>query len=203
MERVTKDRGDHLSIIHRMAIKKKSSSPPRKEYVDVELNTLTASVEEEQTVKHLLASLDFSPEDVVRAASSNPRLFITAGEYRIACLRRKSAADMNVDRIAAMTELEIRNLANERQEKVTENHVKALLQIDDVLTDAKKELAEADANDEWAKLLVEAYRMRRDVIEVIGRLTGNEMAYSKALEQQAETMEVRRRQLQNKYPGGS
>ncbi len=172
-----------------MAITKKPSPP-----------TIEVS-DDQRTVLHLLNSLDFQPQDVVRAAAENPRLFITAGEYRIACLRRAKAADMKVDKIAAETELDIRALANQRQEKVTEAHVKALLQLDDAFTTAKKELADFEADDEWAKLLVEAFRMRRDVIEVIGRLTGNEMAYSKALEQQAETMGDARRKLQNKYPG--
>ena len=42
----------------------------------------------------LLDHLDFSPEDVVMAAASTPRLFLRSGEYRIARLRDRNQAKM-------------------------------------------------------------------------------------------------------------
>lgn len=154
-------------------------------------------------VSHLLSNLDFTPEDVVMAAATTPRLFIRAGEYRIDRLRERNQAKMVMEQIEADRSLTLRKEAAAAGEKLTEKNLEAQVTLDVEVVQAQQRYFAADEHDEYAKLVVEAFRMRRDCLEIIGRITGTEISYQKALEANAGKLEDTRRQLRNKFPGGT
>jgi len=153
-------------------------------------------------IQELLDKIDFSSDNVVGASAETPRLFIKAGEYRIQCLRERNRAKMEHERIQADRGLVLRDEAIRNGDKMTEGKLEALLLMDKRVSTTLEDLNTADENDEFAKLLVEAFRMRRDVLEIIGRISGAEMAYQKAIEMETNRLVETRQKLKDKYPKG-
>lgn len=154
-------------------------------------------------VEKLLSELDFSPESVIHTATRSARLFMDAAEYRIQCLRERNRTDRVADQTRADKALKLRGQAQALGEKLTEEGLKQMLLIEPSIIKAVEARDTAEEMDEWAKLLLEAFRMRDHDLEIIGRITGSEIAYSKALEAQAENQNTIRKNLKKKYPGGS
>jgi ABC-type Fe3+-hydroxamate transport system substrate-binding protein len=150
----------------------------------------------------ILDSLDFSgTDDVVEALAITPRLFMNAADYRIACLRNRNQAEMNADLIEAQRGVDLRKEAAEAGEKLTEKSLEQTLTLDpDVVKGIQAKFAAVE-EDEYSKLVVEAFRMRRDCLESIGRIAGTEMSYQKALESNQQKLAATREKLKQKYPG--
>jgi len=55
--------------------------------------------------------------------------------------------------------------------------------------------------DEYSKLIVEAFRMRRDCLRIIGDLTRDDLSLQRASEESTEKMRETRRKLKEKFPG--
>lgn len=149
----------------------------------------------------LLDMVGFSPENAVEAAAINPRLFVKAINYRLECLTEKSEAKLRTKRINAEVELDIRNEAKVNDEKITENHVKAKLTLDDKASKAEHDLERAEVFDEYSKLVVEAFRMQRDSLQVIKGLIGDEIRQGRALDDASETLSNTRQKLKDRFPG--
>jgi hypothetical protein len=56
--------------------------------------------------------------------------------------------------------------------------------------------------DEYSKLVVEAFRMRRDSLRIVGDLVRDEISIVRAVEQSAEKVQETRRKLKERFPGG-
>lgn len=149
----------------------------------------------------LVEKLKFTDEGVVEAALEGASLFEAAARYRVGKMRSKASAEMNLDRIKADTELAIRKEAAAEGEKITEGNIKAKLAVDDDVAEAQRRYNEAEADEEYSRLLVEAYRIRRDSLKAIVELTGAERAMGKIVESNQASLEETRKKLANKYPG--
>lgn len=153
------------------------------------------------SAESLLKHLDFSPEDVVRSASLQPRLFMQAAEYRMEKFRARTTAKMHRDVVKAEQSLQLREEARNAGEKITEAIVEAsLLKVPEVL-EAEAEYAAADEAQEFAWLLVEAYRQRRDCLRIVSDLVGAEFAMQKAAAAGAEKIASVKDKLRKKWPG--
>jgi hypothetical protein len=150
-------------------------------------------------VRTLLNKIDFSPDNVVEAASVNPGLYVRAIEYRLQCLTEKSRQDMNHKRLRAETELEIRRHAKANDEKITEDHIKAKLLLNKDVSAAGEQAQQAETMDEYSKLVVEAFRMRRDSLRIVADMSRQEMNLGRALEANADLQETREK-LRSKFP---
>jgi hypothetical protein len=150
-------------------------------------------------LKAILDNVDFSVEDVAEAAAKQPRLFLAAVDFRIAKMQELSAAEMVMEETSAERELAIRKEAQQGGDKITEGNIKARLTLDPKVMLVNRKYHEAKSLDERAKLVLEAYRMRRDSIDVIGNLSGAERAMEKLLERNAATLRKTKANLQNKF----
>jgi len=150
----------------------------------------------------LISSLDFMPENVVQAAAEQPKLFLRAADYRMAKYRKYVQAEGRLEAERAATSLRLREQARLNGERLTENHIAELLTVDDNLRRLRAEVESAREADEYAKLLLEAYRMRRDCIRVVAELSSAELAMARIVEEGREALHKAKKALAEKYPGG-
>ena len=149
----------------------------------------------------LLNRIDFSPDNVVEAATMNSVLFVEAIEYRLRCLEDKTRHEMEAKRICAERELAIRKEASERGDKVTEGTIKAMILVDQDAIEATSRYQDAEVYEEYSKLVVEAFRMRRDCLRIVAEMLRSEGSIGRSMEAQAEEMTKVRQNLKNRFPG--
>lgn len=150
----------------------------------------------------LLGKVDFAPENVVATAATNTVLYVDAINYRLDCLTRKADAELASKRAWAEAELIVRDAAKKRDEKITESHVKALLTTDEVVSDAERALAEAEAFDEFSKLVVKVFEMRRDCLQIVSKWTHEEMRQGAVTDAAREELRGARDKARSRFPGG-
>jgi len=172
-------------------MKKRKKGIPREDPAQPELE-----------IQSLLTKIDFSPENVVSAAAENPILFVQAIQFRLSCLQKYNVAKMNWERTRADAELRLRQNARESGEKITEKNIEALLLQDEDVIASRIEFARADEMDEYSKLVVEAFRMRRDCLKIVGEMTRDELSLQKAIEIDSEKLAAVRQKLRERFPGG-
>jgi hypothetical protein len=151
-------------------------------------------------VQFLLNKLDFTPENCVEAACENSNLFIEAVKQRLDTLAERNAAKMAFEVAEAETGLQIRHHYRVLGEKVTEGNIDALVLMDAKITAARNRLNKAEEADELGQRLVEAFRMRRDCLQIVERVASEE----RRLASQAETnskLTQTRQTLREKYKG--
>src|SRR5205085_3834483 len=152
-------------------------------------------------INTLLAKIDFSADNVINAASQQPVLFLQAIEFRIKCLRDANIAKMVWERERAAEELLIRKDALQSGMRVTEGNIDAQLLVNQTISDLGAAHSRAAEMDEYSKLIVEAFRMPRDCLRIIGDLTRDDLSLQRASEESTEKMRETRRKLKEKFPG--
>jgi hypothetical protein len=153
-------------------------------------------------VIELLNNVEFTPDNVVDAAAVNPVLFVRAISYRLECMQKKSRLEMDHKRICAEVELKTRHKASENGEKITENHIKSILTLDKTVSAAASALETAETFDEYSKLIVEVFRMRRDCLRIVSDMTRQELSLSgRAFDSETESMRATREKLHDRFPG--
>ena len=150
----------------------------------------------------LLGKVDFAPETIVETAAHQSVLFVEAIQYRLSQLELKSSAKMDWERERAECELRIRQQAKVNDEKITEGHIAAKLLLDKAVSDKAAKLARAEILDAYSKLVVEAFEMRRDCLQIIKGLVKDEYSMQAAMESGAEKMRETRKKLRDRFPAG-
>jgi predicted O-linked N-acetylglucosamine transferase (SPINDLY family) len=150
-------------------------------------------------LEKLLEKLAYTVETVQEAAVEQAVSFEAAANYRVDHMRRRMALEMELERLRAEIELAIRKQAAEIGEKPTEGAIKARLAVHKLIQRAENDLRAAEAMEEYAKLLLEAYRHRRDSLEVVGQLSGAERAMARIVEDAQRQSLSDQRALTDKY----
>ena len=150
----------------------------------------------------LLDKAGFEPENVVAAAAANTVLYVDAINYRLGCLTRKATAELASKRAWSEAELVVRESAKTNGEKITEGHVKAILTMDPVVSAAETELADAEAFDEWSKLVVKVFEMQKDCLQIVSKWTHEEMRVSGITDAAREQLASTRDKARQRFPGG-
>jgi len=153
------------------------------------------------SITALLAKIDFSPDRVVDAAAENAVLFVEAIHYRLECLEDSTNTKMEWEKARAERSLEIRKEASDNGVKTTEAGVEALLLVDKRVSKLAQDRAKAEIQDEYSKLVVEAFRMRRDCLKIVGEMTRDEISLQRSAEAGAEKAAELRRRMKEKFPG--
>ncbi len=153
-----------------------------------------------RTITSLLGQIDFSPENVVQAAVVNSVLFTEAVDHRYESLSKRTAAKMLMEQITAGKDLDLRKEARANGYKITERQIEANLTLDPDVAEAQRNFAKAEEMDEYMKLVVEAFRMRRDCLQIVASLVRNEMSAQTAYEAGAEKLTATRKRLREKFP---
>ncbi len=147
----------------------------------------------------MLANIDFSPENVVATAAAQARLFLEAADYRMDCYRKRQMAETRLERQRVQEAQELRQKAKEIGEKTTEANVAEMVSYNPEIRQLQDTLFMAEESEEASKLLLEAYRMRRDCLRVVAELVSSELAMGKVVAAEREKMTNVKRRLAEKY----
>lgn len=115
----------------------------------------------------LIQRLALVDENILGEAARQPVLFIDAVRYRVAAMRRRAQAITEFDYQRSRVALAIRAKRNAEGEKITETALKERVEKHSVVRGLRNQVDRAYEAEEFAKLIIEAYRMRRDAIRVI------------------------------------
>jgi hypothetical protein len=161
------------------------------------------------SVEELLELVSFSPEGALEAACGNTTLYVDAIRFRLKCLEDASAAKQAYEQKHAEKELALREELERKRASapgkaaaIREGYITNLLETDRVLMRLYELRQRADVQEEFSKMVVKVFEMRRDMLETVGGMVGRELAHSKLAEQAAAEMAEQRRKLKQRFPGG-
>jgi hypothetical protein len=123
----------------------------------------------------------------------------------MAKFRDRQQKDAALSALRASLSLKKRRVARQGGERVTEAHLGEALLTHPAIHDAQEALNSVIEQEEWAKLLLEAYRMRRDCIKVVGEMSAVEISVQRAMRAQsvaaAGDLTDIREKVRRRYPG--
>lgn len=157
-------------------------------------------------VPDLVQQLEFAEEDITRATREQASLFLQAARYRIQTLRRKIQKESAYESVCSQVSIKLRQAkrAADDKNKPTESAIKNRINVDPSVVAARREFERTIVYEEFAKLLVEAFRQRRDACRILAEIMGAESnAHARALRSEAEEQNLGtlRRKVAAKYPG--
>jgi hypothetical protein len=114
----------------------------------------------------LIKRLPLVDENILAEAAKQPMLFIDAARYRVAKMRSRLKSEATLEYATAAVALKIR-VRRADGEKLTEGAVKAKVAKNLSLRTLRTACDDSTAREEFSKLILEAYRMRRDGIRII------------------------------------
>jgi hypothetical protein len=138
------------------------------------------------TSKELIDRLPILDENIFAEAAGMAGLFMEAARFRVQAMRRRSAAVLARDQHMANISLRIRAIRDARGTKTTESYIEHKVEIQPKTMELRSEVEKAFALEEFAKLLLRAYAMRKDAIEIIAQAQIYEGGREVALEEKQE-----------------
>ena len=106
-------------------------------------------------------------ENILAEAARQPQLFVRASRYRVEKMRDRAVAAARLDHLRSELALRIRAKKNEAGEKITEAALKERLERHSQHRKLREEMERAYEQEELSKLLLDAYRQRRDAIRIL------------------------------------
>ncbi len=112
----------------------------------------------------LIEKIPLVDENILEEAARQPMLFVEASRYRVDCMRERARADAHFDYLTARIATLIRDRYRDVGRKISEAQVKELVGSNKKLRLARATLDRALEEEEFSKLLLDAYKQRRDAI---------------------------------------
>jgi|SRR5215471_17703801 len=119
------------------------------------------------TSKDLIAKLAIVDQNILAEAASQAILFMDAAMYRVAAMRKRAEAVAAIETRRAQLVLKKRAEKDDVGRKVTEGEIKASVEATKIIGVLRAEVDRAYEKEELSKLILEAYRQRREAIRVI------------------------------------
>lgn len=148
------------------------------------------------SIQRLLDNLQISEEEVHLAAAKQASLYFEASRLRTRSARLHKKAEMEAEAIRSRLVLSVRDSLLAKGERPTDSLVKAHLTLVPEYQEAMKRVRLAEEKAEASKLLLEAYRHRRDALKIYLEQNRAEVGHLRNPMPPA----IRKR-LQAKYPG--
>jgi len=153
------------------------------------------------TSKDLVKRLAIVDQNILAEAAKQAQLFMDAAEYRVETMRRRAEAVARIESRRASLVLKRRAEKDELGKKATEGEIKAWVESRKIISQLRAAVDRGYEEEEFGKLILEAYRMRREAIRVIAEAENlGLMRGSKEVEniEQRRKMIANARQLENK-----
>jgi len=116
----------------------------------------------------LISHLALVDENILAEAARQPILFLDAARYRVAAMRHRAQANAELDYRRSRIALTIRARKDASGEKkFTEAALKEKVESQTAIRELRDKTERSYEAEEFSKLILEAYRMRRDAIRVI------------------------------------
>ena len=154
----------------------------------------------------LLEGLDFSDSLVVQAAIQQGQLYAKASTYRIKLWRRRASTKTLLKSLEITTRQRLREEAAARKEKIPVNVLADMVHEDPEVKRLTQKLDDLESQEEWAKLLLGAYQMRKDSLRIVSDMVRLEETVGKVRVGDVSSLEDIQKvkaKLRKKYPGGS
>jgi hypothetical protein len=158
------------------------------------------------TLKEVISRLPIVDENILAEAARQPELFKDAARVRVTKMRKRLAAEAAADHYEAERNLRSRARRDEQGKKPTEGEIKERTACDPKMRRLRRVKDAAFAMEELSKLLLEAYRMRRDSVRVLSEAYNIEgikdskeidrVMEHRKLTSRARSLEERRRNLE-------
>lgn len=130
--------------------------------------TLLALLEEKIDEDILLNGVELAEEDLMRSTIKQPELFWLAGRLRVQLMHKRIKREFELEMARATIGMRTRQKRDDKgKREYTEGHVKAAIELDRKVQHIRKRLDRDFVLEELGKQLLEAYRMRRDVIRIV------------------------------------
>lgn len=130
--------------------------------------SLMELLEEDIDVGKLIKSIELSEDDLMNAAMRQPELFWNAGRLRVQLMHKRARREIELESARAKVSIRARSAKDDKgKREYTEGHVKAKIELNSEVREIRKKLDKDFVLEELSKQLLEAYRMRRDIIRVI------------------------------------
>jgi len=149
--------------------------------------------------QHLMDKLPIGVSTLERDAIEQPQLYLEALELRLETSHRRTAMEMNRNQVKAEIEAAFRIQCESDGKRATERIVDNHLETHPDVQRATKRLWAATEVDEMAKALVDAYRMRKDMIRVASDLTSMDVRREEAMKLMTQENERLRTLAEKKY----
>lgn len=143
-----------------------------------------------KTSKELIEQLAVIDENILAEAATQPAKFVDAARYRVQAMRGRMQAMAQYETWKSRLGLHYRRSKTQDDKRVTEGEIKDRIQVHAKTQIYDDRLQKAFAREEFAKLLLEAYRMRRDGIRIIHE---GQLAEGKSGASELERAELRRK----------
>jgi hypothetical protein len=131
--------------------------------------------------KELISKLPIVQENILAEAAIQPQLFMSAAEYRILKMQKVSQTGIELEAAKAKIALKIRATKDDQGKKPTEGYVAQRTEAQSSIKQKRLEYEQARTEDEFAKLILEAYRHRRDAIRIIADVQMSQGGHNKEL----------------------
>ena len=160
-------------------------------------------------LRALISKLEFSEEDVARAAREQARLFLEASRYRVLCMRKRMKAEAAYKLLCSQESLKLRRakraLADKKDKSaLTEKFISDRVSVEPNVVQARRQLDLQTVYEEWGKLLVDAYKQRRDACRILAEIMGAEASAELRIVQSEASvrgMKHLRREVDSRWPG--
>ena len=149
----------------------------------------------EVELKDLLERLAFAQEEVQDAALEQAKLFMAAATYRVKKMKKRQEAEAALDDIRTSRSIQLRaKYVASGKKGVTEKYLTDMIDGNAVVREARNLALEARREEEWAKLLLDAYEHRRSSIKILATFAYLEDEFRPGGEE-IEKMKSKRAQL--------
>ena len=169
-------------------------------------STLSEILDAPVDLKGLMDKLDFSEEAVLQANREQPSLFLEASRYRVKKMRTRiqSESNLKAEQANASMFLRLKKKKAEKGSSFTEGYIKDKVTVHPGVIEAQAQEDNAQVYEEWAKLLLEAYRQRGHAIKTLAEILGaeaNAQARQSRKEFEIEGFEKLKDAVRKRYPG--
>ena len=157
------------------------------------------------TIDEILEEIDFEDEEVEHAARTLPKCFLEAARYRIRILRKRQELEQTLDASRVDAAMAARAKAYRDTTKITEVAIKEIVESDNDVRVNVAAVKNAQQLEEFAKLVVECFRMKKSAVQVVASLAGAERAIEKYFDavQSKEGLKNLRDNARQKYETAS
>jgi hypothetical protein len=169
-------------------------------------STLSEILDAPVDLKGLMDKLDFSEEAVIQANREQPGLFLEASRYRVKKMRSRiqSESNLKAEQANASMFLRLKKKSAEKGSSFTEGYIRDKVTVHPRVIEAQQVEDNAQVYEEWAKLLLEAYRQRGHAIKTLAEILGaeaNAQARLARKEFEVEGFEKLKNAVRKRYPG--
>jgi hypothetical protein len=138
--------------------------------------------------KELISRLSFVEANVLEEAAQQPALFYEVSKARVERMRRRSQATAEYESHKVALSMKYRASAKDFGERITEKSLEQRVESRRTTKEFRAAVESAEADEELSKLLLEAWRMRRDAIRILA-----EARVYQGVNEDAETTRLQRK----------